>query len=195
MNEAASYGLIVEGPYDKAFYAALIPRVCSAALHLTVRVCNGVSNLMKQFPALLADFEHTRHGRPVDKALVVRDSRGPDAHGALRRMQDKIKMRAYSFPRGVQLCVVFREMETWLLADANALNAIASSRGGRNVSDVKGSPEDIQDPKTRLRSLLSEARIEYTPQVCAEIAASLSIDALAARCPSFRTFKQKVLDC
>ena len=45
------------------------------------------------------------------------------------------------------------------------------------------------------RILLSEARLEYTEQVCAEIARSLRLDTLSYRCPSFRTFARQVVNC
>jgi hypothetical protein len=195
VSNPASYGLIVEGPYDKRFYEALIPRICNADLRIVTRPCDGVANLIKQFPALLGDFEHVLNGQPVDKALVIRDANGIDIEASRKKMEDKIKGRTYSFPQGVQFCVVRREMETWLLADGSAINAVAVARGGREVSEVQGSPEDIHDPKRALRSLLSEAGIECTAPVCAEIASKLNIQTLEYRCPSFRIFKQSVLDC
>jgi hypothetical protein len=195
VNNLASYGLIVEGPYDEAFYGSLIPRMSNANQPIVTRPCGGVANLMKQFPALLRDLEHFLAGRPVDKALVIRDSKGPDAETPRRKMAEKVTGRMYNFPRGIHLCVVRREMETWLLADTDAINAVAASRGGRQVADVTGILEDVQDPKGMLRSLLSQAGIDYTPAVCAEIASKLSMERFEYRCPSFHVFKQSVLDC
>ena len=87
-------------------------------------------------------------------------------------------------------------METWLLADvAEGVNAVAIKRGGRAVAEVQGTLEDFEYPKQRLRQLLSDARLEYTDQVCAEIARSLRLETLSYRCPSFRTFEQRVVDC
>jgi hypothetical protein len=195
VSNPASYGLIVEGPYDKPFYEALIRRICKADLRIVTRPCGDVTNLMKQFPALLRDLEHVLSGKPVDKALVIRDANGGDIESCRKRMESKIKDRTYSFPWGFQLCVVRREMETWILADTHAINAVALARGGREVSGVQGSPEDIHDPKRELRSLLSEARVVYTAPVCGEIASELDIGTLEYRCPSFRAFKKGVLDC
>ncbi len=195
MSDPTSYGLIVEGPYDKPFYERLIKRICSDDPEVKIRVCDGVPNLMKLFPGLLRDFEHVMNGRPVDKAMVIRDSQGPDSETPRKKMAEKIQGRKFAFPRGVHVFVVRREMETWLLADARAINAVSLARGGREVGEVREAPEDIHDPKRQLQSLLSLARIEYTAAVCGEIAVNLNIERLENRCPSFRIFKQTVLDC
>jgi hypothetical protein len=108
----------------------------------------------------------------------------------------KIKERRWAFSHEVVVCIIRREVETWLLADvAEGVNAVAKKRGGRAVAEVQGTLEEIEYPKERLRQLLSEARLEYTDQVAAEIARSLRLDTLSYRCPSFRTFKQRVVDC
>ncbi len=60
---------------------------------------------------------------------------------------------------------------------------------------MQGTLEEIEYPKERLRQLLSEAKLEYTEQVCAEIARSLRLNTLSYRCPSFHTFEQRVVDC
>ncbi len=195
MSDPTSYGLIVEGPYDKQVYEGLIPRICSADLLLVTRLCGGVTNLMKLFPAFLREFEHLLNGQPVDKALVIRDAEGIDIQKPRIKMEEKIKGCTYAFPLGVQLCVVRQEMETWLLADIGAINAVATARGGRKISELHRSPEDIHDPKRELRSLLSRAQIELTAPVCREVASKLNIETLEYRCPSFRTFKRSVLDC
>ena len=150
---------------------------------------------MKWFHALLRDFEHAVQGGPVDKALVIRDSGGKDPIALEAEMAATIQGMQYVFPRGIKLCAVRRTMETWLLADAQAITAVAVTRGGRQIQEVQGTLEDIHDPKEKLRSVLSEAEIEYTDRVCAEIAFRLRIDHLEYRCPSFRTFKQNLLDC
>jgi hypothetical protein len=150
---------------------------------------------MKKFHFLLQALEHVWQGGPVDKALVIRDADDKDPSAIETEMERRTQRMEYVFPRGVKLCVVRREMETWLLADAQAINIVAQNRGGRQIQEVQETLEDIHDPKERLTSLLSRAGLDYTDQVCAEIASHLRIDHLEYRCPSFRTFKQNVLDC
>lgn len=134
-------------------------------------------------------------GRPVEKALVIRDSGGKDPKIVEAELIRKVQERSWGFSYGVHVCIVRRELETWLLADVAAVNVVAEKRGGRAVAEVQATLEEIECPKERLRQLLSGARLECTEKVCAEIARSLSLDTLSYRCPSFRVFKRQVVDC
>lgn len=191
----ASYGIVVEGPYDVPVYEELIRKISAADVEIVPRPAGGVSSLMKLIPALLRDLEQIRQGRPVDKAVVVRDAGPKDPASVERVMAEKIQGQTFSFPRGVQLFAVRRTMETWLLADENAINSVALPRGGRTAARVQGTLEEIADPKERFILLLSEARLPYDPEVCREIASRVDIETLGYRCPSFRSFQQKVIDC
>ncbi len=190
-----SYGLIVEGAYDKAVFEELVARIASPGSNPIVRVCGGVSQLMKQFPSYLRDLEHAVRGQPVDKAIVIRDWRGPDLIALEQRMSQRVEDKQFSFLRGVQFCGVQQEMETWLLADVGAINSVALGRNGRIVPPVQGDLEQIGNPKERLVEILSRAGIVYDAETCREIAQRSDIEILKYRCPSFRSFEGKVLDC
>lgn len=192
---SVSYGIVVEGVYDTPVYGELIRKICSAGVEIVAREAGGVPRLMRVLPALLRDFEHVRQGRPVDKALVIRDSGGKDRGSLEQLMADRIRGQAFSFPRGIQVYAVVRAMETWLLADVDAINIVGLSRGGRPVAAVQETVENIVDPKERLKRLLSEAGLPYDPQVCREIAQQARIETLRYRCPSFGSFEEKVRDC
>jgi hypothetical protein len=58
----------------------------------------------------------------------------------------------------------------------------------RRVTD----PEKINDPKARLRTILSDAKIVYTAEEARKIAGAARLDVLAARCPSFRKFQDAI---
>jgi len=190
-----SYGIVVEGPYDVPVYEELIRKICPDPTEIIPRLGGSVPGFMDRFPKVLRDLEHIRAGRPVDKALVIRDAGGKDPSIVQQQMAERIRDRIYSFPRGVQLIVVRRAMETWLLADEEAVSIIALSRHGRRVSRIQDALEDIVDPKERLRRWLSEARLPYDPQVSREITQQVRLETLQYRCPSFRTFERKVIDC
>ncbi|MFQ5828381.1 MAG: DUF4276 family protein [Candidatus Methylomirabilia bacterium] len=190
-----SYGIVVEGPYDVSVYEELIRKICSADVEIFSRPAGGVSRLMGSFPKLLRVLEYIRRGRPVDKALVIRDSGVKDPASLEREMTRRITRYAYSFPKGIQFHAVRSEMETWLLADERAVNFVALSRGGSQVAPVQGTLEEIADPKERFIRLLSTVGLPYDAQVCREIARHVELETLRSRCPSFRSFEQKVTDC
>ena len=127
-------------------------------------ILEGVAQLMEFFPTYLHDLEHRLSGNPVEKALVIRDAGGRDPAEVEHDMAQKIRDRHYTIPRGIQCFAVRRTMETWLLADIEAINAAARSRGGRAVAAVQGTLEDVVDPKERLRRVLSKRGSPTSPK-------------------------------
>lgn len=190
-----SYGLIVEGPYDEGFYPELIRRIVPHDVRIIVRTCGGVSKLMNKLPGYLRELEFAWYGKPVDKALVIRDWDGSNLKLAEQAMEQKVQGRSFSFARGIQFCAVRQEMETWLLADEEAINIVAENRGGRRIPQISGQLEEIKDAKANFVSVLSQAQLPYDAKVCSEIAQNASLERLRYRCQSFRWFETKVLDC
>lgn len=176
-------------------YEELIRKICPVEVQVIPRLGGSVPGFMDRFPKQLRVLEHIREGRPIDKALVIRDTGGKDTATVERLMADRIRGRSYAFPGGVQLITVRRTMETWLLADEEAVNSVALMRGGQQVSPMQGTLEEIVDPKETFRRWLSEAKLPYDAQVCREIVRQIKLETLRYRCPSFRSFEQKVLDC
>lgn len=56
-------------------------------------------------------------------------------------------------------------------------------------------PEMLVNPKERLEQVLSEAEISYTAEVARKIAAGARLETIESRCPSFKEFREAVLDC
>ena len=193
---ANTYGIVVEGPYDVAILSELIPRILGRDVPVIPRPCYGKDKLRKNLLIHLETLEYSVQGQAVEKALVIRDSGGKDPKIIEAELTRKVQERPWAFSHEVQVCIIRQEVETWLLADvAEGVNAVAEKRGGRAVAEVRGTLEDFEYPKQMLKQLLSEAKLEYTDQVCAEIARSLRLDTLRYRSPSFRTFEQRVVDC
>jgi len=188
-----SYGLIVEGPYDIDFFRVIVARV--AANNPTIELLEGGGNaLLRRFPTLLRRFEHIIAGEPVGKALVIKDADGHPVDEVEGIMANRLGNQTYIFPEGVELCGVQQEMETWLLADVQAINQVSTDRGKRDgVPIIHGTLEEMFQAKERLRSALSRAGLDYTPPICAEIAAKADLERLRQRCPSFRRFEEKIL--
>jgi len=184
----------VEGEGDEQVFKQLILKINSPEAAIYCRPCGGVHRLMKEFPALLQTFEYAHHGGPVDGALVIRDSDDKPVSDVLDRMREKMGARHYRFPRGVELCIIRRKLDSWLLADENAINTVSRLRRGRLIPRVNETIEDITRPKERLQQLLSDAKLNYTSVVLGEIAAAINIEQLEYRVPSFTGFKNSVLN-
>jgi len=185
-----SYGLIVEGLYDRQVYENLTRKVDSPDARFFTLDCGGVGTLMTRFPALLKALEWIDNGGPVDKALVIRDSGNRACLDVENDMRAKIAGRTYRFPQGVEFCAVRQETETWLLADEDAITRAAGT--GRIAGRINGELEDIVDPKGKLKEVLSRLKVDYLPQVLGTIANNADLTRLRYRLPSFRSFETKV---
>ncbi len=189
------YGLIGEGDKDIAVYRELIIKICGSTTNVATRSAGGRERLFLNLSALLRTLEHAHPiGKAVDKALVVRDADGRNPQSIEKRLRDRICNRSFHFTLGIGIHVVVQEMDTWLLADTDAINKVSASLGGRRIQPVRDALEQIQDPKAAFQTLLSEARLNYTPEVCRLIAAETDLAVLRRRCPSFVEFERKTLD-
>ena len=190
-----SYGLIVEGEKDACVFKEFVGRLNGANPQVRVRSCGGIPALKKNFPTFLRELESILEGRPVDKALVIRDSDGKDPQQQEADLRQILGNRMFAFPDGVHFFVVRQQMDALLLADEAAITSVAIERGGRGVPRINEAIEDLVRPKERLLRELSRARLPYTPQVCREIAASADLETICYRCPSFASFAETVTDC
>lgn len=190
-----TYGLIVEGPYDAAVYQELLRKITPSLDRIVARPAGGVPNLHRLLLPLLRDLENAVNGKPVDKVIVIRDTNGRDAAQLEMELASRIHGQRFAFAHGIQFHAVRRTVETWLLADVEAINQVATARGGNPISAVQEQLEEIQDPKARVIRLLSAAGLPFDPAVCREIAARTRLDVVRYRCPSFLSFEEKAKDC
>lgn len=184
----ATFGLVVEGNYDEAALKEFVQKCASSDVDIMCRRCGNAPQLMKRFPGFLEEFRHGKEGSDVDKAMVVRDADRKNPAELIGRMQSKISNRNYRFP--VKLLVIVEELEAWFLADEAAISAVT----GRKPR-VTRNPENLSNPKERLRKLLSDANIGYTHEIARKLAAGARVEVLTARCPSFKKFYEAITDC
>lgn len=184
-----TYGIVVEGEYDKEALSELIQKCISNGVKIIARPFSGKGKLIKKFPGFLTEFCH----KSVDKALIIRDADNKNPDKLLEEMRRKIKDLNYPFE--VRFIVIVQELETWLLADQEAISKVTKSRSGRTVSGVNENLESIIQPKERLEGILSGAKVYYTPEVAREIAKESDISRIEYRCPRFREFRLAVIDC
>lgn len=189
-----TYGIVVEGTeYDKAALTELIKKCLQVEIEIIPRPCGSKSQLMKKFPGFLKEFQYVKQGAHVDKALVIRDADNKEPARLLEEMQSKISGRTYPFE--IKLIIIVQELETWLLADEEAISRVTQACSGRTVSRINENLESIIHPKEKLKNLLSNAKVVYTAEVAREIAKESNISIIENRCPRFMEFHQNVIDC
>jgi hypothetical protein len=189
-------GLIVEGPSDKEALPTLIRRLRADIEWILPIDCGGVGKgkLKSKFVGFLKGFQW--HQGPIDKALVVRDSDCRDAGELDSELEGILLSSGFkpSFP--VHFFAIKCELETWLVADEQAVTRVATRRGkSKHAQQVKVNLETHANPHDLLLRLLSSVGLPADDQVFKEIAEETDLKVLAIRCPYFTQFAARVHSC
>lgn len=187
-----TFGLVVEGPYDEKALAEIIRKCVQTDIEFVVRLIATKGKFTRIFRASLEEFRYVNQGANVDRAFVIRDANHKNAEELIRNMRARIANRNYTFP--VRFHVIVRELETWLLADEEAISRVTRARSGRTVTRVQEDLESIKDSKERLKRRLGGAGVVYTPEVARQIAAASNLETIQYRCPGFGQFRQDFLN-
>jgi hypothetical protein len=191
------FGIVVEGETDSVVYRAMIQRIRPDVDIVLSQPCQGVAGVRRMFVGWLKHFQwHSAY--QVGKALVIRDS-DCDASRALEDELGRILDQS-GFREKLTLPVHFYAtrcmVETWLLADESAVNAVARERGKIPAAQPVPDPlEGATNAKVLFRRMLSHAQLRATPAVYAEVAAAADIDRIKQRCPYFQRFIDCVHGC
>lgn len=126
--------------------------------------------------------------RECTKVIVLKDTDKDVPRNLEKRFQE------VKFPPQARLLVITREIETWFLADEEALGDYLRIK-------VKAfpQPEGISDPKGALNHVFEKARgkgsgYHEAGRDPAEIAKRLCLKTIEEKCLSFRKFKKEVQD-
>jgi len=187
------FGIVVEGPRDSAVYPAIIRKIRPDVEQVVPRPCGGVPALPKKFVGWLKHFQYQHR---IDKALVIRDSGGKDPQANEADLNDRLNQSGFKPRFPVHFYATRCMVETWLLADEQAVSMVALARGRRSsVKPVNKRLEEIMDPKPLLLEMLSQARLPADDKVYEEIASAADLDKIAERCPYFADFRKHVHAC
>lgn len=186
-------GIVVEGPDDAAVYPILIKRIDPTIERVHARECTGRQKLKNKFVYFLKEFARNPAAFNIGKVLVIRDSDCNDP-GPIEQELQHIFARSNLQPAfGVSFHATKCKLESWLLADEDAINTVSMRRGGRGgIRRVGVDLENFREADQLYRGTLSHAGLQDTDAVMREIAQQASLEEVAARCPRFRDFKQKV---
>jgi hypothetical protein len=185
-------GIVVEGEQDGAAYPELIRKIRGDIEGIFSLPCGGVGTLRKEFVGLLKQLPW-RAPHPIDGALVVMDSDCSDAdvwEDHLARTYQQSHFRP-SFP--VRFHATKCNLETWLLADENAVSQVSQRRGkNKKVAAVTIDLESHKEARELFQKQLSKADLRATAPVYKEIASFVDIARISALCPNFRRFVDKI---
>lgn len=185
-------GIVVEGEQDSAAYPELIRKIRNDIGTILTKPCGNDAKLKEQFVGWLKHFQwHGQHS--VEKAFVIMDSDCSDPLPWEEQLK-QILGRSHFQPRfPVHFHATKCELETWLLADVNAVSLVSKRRGkNKQVTAVADPLESFKNAKELFQSVLSMANLPATATVYQEIAKATDIEKIAVRCPNFRQFVHKV---
>jgi len=187
------FGIIVEGPCDASVYSAMIPRIRPEIADVVARACGGVPALTNRFVGLLKHFQYMDR---IDKALVIRDSDRRDPQVVEKGLRDRLDESGFRPTFPVHFYATKSMVETWLLADINAIVKTARGRGhSGSVKPMNRTLEEIIDPKAAFHAMLSQAGLPADPKVYGEIATEADIDIIEGCCPYFLKFREHIHAC
>jgi hypothetical protein len=138
--------VLVEGPSDLVFWQRIFYRFFGAeGTKFDVRSLNGVRNLIRRAPTLASDFR----GAKYSAAIVILDADEASCARKVLELFDSDFQKEASEPlesRFVHICIAFRELESWVLADENSMRALV-------YEGYEYQPGDAAGGKARLSRL------------------------------------------
>jgi hypothetical protein len=193
-----NFGIIVEDLRDAEAYSQLIRKIRDDIGTIIPYPCHGNSTLKKQFLTGLKIFKWYAPGSSyaIEKALVIVDSDCSDASDWEEELAEILDRSHFDPGFPVHFHATKCELESWLLADENAMSQTAQHRGkNRHMGPVNLQLETYRDAKEIFQKRLSEAGLPDTPQVYREVASHADIERIASRCPRFKLFIKDVCNC
>ncbi len=185
-------GIVVEGPDDVAVYPVLVKRIDRGIERVHPRECGGRRKLGDKFVVFLREFAGNPAAFGIRKVFVILDSDCADAghiEGGLREIFDRSGLRP---PFEVSFHATKCKIESWLLADEEAINRVSTRRGGCDgVGRIDTDLEELKEADRVYGQVLSRVGLQDTVSVMREIASSADLDRIAQRCPGFNSFRRK----
>lgn len=188
-------GIIVEGDDDVAVYPVLIRRLDDSVEYVYSRGCGGLSKLKGKFVSFVKEFQRNPNAFRIRKILVIRDSDCNDPGPLEAELQNTLARSGA--PKGIDVSfhATKCKLESWLLADENAINLVSQKRGGPGgLAPIPGTLETVRNADDVYSKVLSEVGLQNTGEVMKEIAEKADLATIRGRCPRFRDFAAKVVD-
>lgn len=167
-------GFVVEGPSDEK----VVKEICrKLTIRAEPRLMRGGYN-----PRRSQALSKMLLSGGCDKVIVLKGSHSSDPLRVRREIESKQR-----FTEKVRLCIVVHAIESWLIADENAIGDYLGIR----IEKI-GDPETCCKPEELLEKIFEKKGREYykNGRDPAEIAKGLSLSEVAEKCASFREFSE-----
>lgn len=185
-------GIVVEGDRDGAAYPEIIRKIRPDIQNVRAVVCGDLPRLKRTFIGWIKHFEwHADFA--AGKVLVIVDSDCADAAGKEAQLEHAYQQSHFVPSFAVHFHATKCELESWLLADENAVNCVSQNRGkNQRARAVDIELERHRNAKELFFKTLSKAGLPADPQVYKEVAEQVDIERIGRRCPSFALFAAKI---
>jgi hypothetical protein len=178
----SNLGLLVSGESDRQALPVLARKHLPSAYIKAITVNGSFKGKIVRY---LKIFQYDGHN--YDRVIIIDDSDGADP--AAKELKLTTEVGSRTFPFDLSYLIIVQELETWLLADENALTMVSRGRGGTQISRVNGTMEDIQSPKELLIRTLEEAGAgPYVAETARMIAAHADTSRILSRCQRYQLF-------
>lgn len=174
-------GVLAEDKSDVASIIALLRRLLPRPnIHIQPKAFGGGAELVRKGARILELMKSCG----CNGFVICHDADGPDPE-AKRQEVHRCVVRPAQADHGACVLIPVQEIEAWVLADTSAISAVIPTLKLKPIN----SPEQVRDPKERLRNLSRKrgAKPLYVPAIHnAKVLARADLEVLSSRCPSFR---------
>jgi len=173
-------GFVVEGPSDEK----VVEEICQK-----LQILQKIKKMRKAMnPRKVKAFADFLLDQNCENVIILKDSHCSDPENIEKNLRDRLIEESLrdKIDREVRICIVVHAIESWLLADEEAIGDYLRSK-------VKGihNPENECQPEDVLDGIFKKNNREYLKggEAPREIAKRLSLEKVAKKCPSFIKFK------
>ena len=121
-----------------------------------------------------------------EKVVILKDSHCSDPHAKEEKLRGRLQREGLLVEGDLHICIVVHAIESWLLADEEAIADYLSSK----VREIHN-PENECKPEEVLEELFKRTGRVYLKggEAPGELARRLKLEKVVTRCPSFKKFK------
>ncbi len=173
-------GVIVEGESDEK-----VIREITRKLEVPAKIRRSRRGATIQSPRKTGSYVADLRS-DCEKVVILKDSHCADPQEKERNLGESLRESGLSPDGTISICMVIHAIESWLLADEDAIGDYLSSK----VREIHN-PENECKPDEVLAEIFKKKGRDYLKggEAPREIARRLRLEKVLRKCPSFKKFK------